>query len=205
MIAASIGLDRFLVWRLPLARATALLPPGPPPVADGDHAWLLFAAARLERLRVGGCPLPPTQVAGWLIPCALGGGAIGNAFLAGFSDRRLPAWGMGRLGIPRTRRIAIDHTEHRLDVAGEVAAEIGAERTVSGLEWFARDRCGLVPAAAGWRYLPLRKRSWAWRTRAVSLRADFADSCSAEPLCAIDCSDDEAIWGLPRRLELSGK
>lgn len=205
MIAARIGLDRFLVWRLPLATAVTLLPSGPPPVADGDHAWLLFAAARLERLRVAGCPLPRTQVAAWLIPCTLVDGAIGNAFLAGFSDRRLPAWAMGRLGIPRTRCVTIDHRDHRLEVAGEVAAEIGPDQPVPGLDWFTRDRCGLVPSTAGWRHLPLTKRSWAWRTRRCAIRAGFADSCGAEPLCAIDCSDDEAVWGLPRRLTPSGR
>lgn len=198
MIAARIGLDRFLVWRLPLAKAIALLPPGPPPVAEDGHAWLLFAAARLERLRVAGCPLPATQVAAWLIPCTLANGAIGNAFLAGFSDRRLPAWTMGRLGIPRTRRVAIAHDEHRLEVAGEAAAEIGADQAVPGLEWFARDRCGLVPGTSRWRRLPLTKRSWAWRARQAVLRADFADSRGAEPLCAIDCSGDDAVWSLPR-------
>ncbi len=201
MIAARIGHDQFLVWRLPLAQARALLPSVAEPVISEGHAWLLFAIARLEHTRVLGWPVPGTRsVAGWLIPCHAPGGGIGNLFLNAFSDDRGVLLAYRALGLRQVLHARLRVTREQV-VAPGVRAHLGDPSATPSLSWFATDRCGLIVRdVSGERVarLPLVKRGWHWQPRRMSVEAAFAAAHGATPVAAIDCSHDLAIWGRER-------
>lgn len=198
-IGARIGLDRFLAWRIPLEVACTFLPAGSKitPVQNNGEAWLLFAAARLDRVRCAGVTLRHRpQVAGWLIPCHIAGNRIGNWFISAHSDDLLTVMAMRALGLA-AQRCRIHHARTHLHAVGQASAVIGELMPVPDLDWFTADRCGVI---AGWRSilrLPLAKRSWAWQTFAGQLHSPFATRLHGRPVGVIDCSDDLALWGLP--------
>ena len=195
VIGAQIGLDRFLAWRIPLAVATVHVPPkiDVEPVHSQGEAWLLFAAARLERLRLGGMTLRhKPQIAGWLIPCRIPGGRIGNWFLSAYSDDPLTVLAMRGIGLEASR-CRIHHTATHIHAVGEVTAVVGRPIVVPELAWFTEDRCGLFPRWGGVLCLPLAKRRWAWQVHAGELQAPLATRMQGRPVGVIDCSHDLAL------------
>ena len=205
MIAARIGSDHFLVWRLTLTHATRLLPPTARPLISDGQAWLLFAIAELEKVRVSGVPVPGRRrVAAWLIPCHTTSGGLGNFFLQAMSTDPLVVLAYRVLGMREVRHAPLQVSPRSICAPG-VRATLGATCDVPELAWFALDRCGLIarpsnrppdrhPSIAR---LPLVKRSWHWQPRMMTVEAPFAASLGAEPVAAIDCSYDVALWGAP--------
>jgi hypothetical protein len=197
MITARIGYDHFLVWRLPLARATHLLPPTAEPLIHDGHAWLLFAIAELKHTRVYGLPLIGSRkVAGWLIPCRTDGRNIGNFFLQALSNDPLIALAYHIMGMRSVRHTPLRVDQHSIRTTG-VRATLGEPCQLPELAWFTLDRCGLIARHSSIARLPLVKRGWHWQTRTMTVDAPFATSLDALPLAAIDCSNDLALWGAP--------
>ncbi len=199
MIAAGIGHDRFLVWRVPYERIVQLLPSqtGLQPLHHAGEGWLLFAVAQLECLRIAGIIWRyRPQVAAWLVPCRHQG-RIGNYFLSAASDDALTVLAMRGLGLP-AQHARIRHTAKRILIPGQVAACVGPAGPLPDLTWFAQDRCGFLGGRTGVRRLPLAKQQWTWRTHAGDLHAPFAQHLQGRPVGIIDCSHDLATWGRPR-------
>lgn len=199
MIAARIGHDHFLVWRLPLDRAQALVPIGARPVHCNGQAWLLFAIAELKQTRVRGLPVPGRRtVAGWLIPCEAPEGGVGNLFLQAYSDDPLVVIAYRVLGLHRAQHAPLSVDDRDIRAPG-VRATLGEKGHAPDLAWFAADRCGLLARGDAVVRLPLAKRGWHWQVRTMTVEAPFAANLGAVPVAAIDCSQDLALWGMPRR------
>jgi hypothetical protein len=194
MIQARIGADLFIAWRL---RSEPTLPVGLEPVREGGGPWLLFACARLRRLRVLGVPAPGHRhVAAWLMPCQLGGGLIGNLFLSACSDDPLVVAAYRALGLRDATLARLRVESGRLAAPG-LRAMVGGPLAVSDLAWFQRDRCGIINRSGVPHRLPLAKRGWRHAVRSVHITTGPAD---ADPVGVLDCSDDLAHWGSPRPL-----
>lgn len=195
MIAAHIGTDHFLVWRLPLTHATRLLPPTANPLISDGQAWLLFAIAELKRVRVLGVPvLGRRRVAGWLIPCHTTSGELGNMFLQALSTDPLVVLAYRALGMREVRHTPLQISQCAIRAPG-VRAILGDPCSVPELAWFAHDRCGLIARHTTIVRLPLAKRGWHWQPRTMTVDAPFAARLGAQPVAAIDCSHDLALWG----------
>lgn len=194
MIAARIGADHFIAWRL---RAAPPLPHGLEAVRDGGGPWLLFACASLQRVRLGGLAWPGRcRVAAWLVPCHLPDGGVGNLFQAAYSDAPAVIAAYRLLGMRSASlaRLRVDAT----GISGPgVRARLGAPLAVPDLAWFAADRCGLIATRHGVRRLPLAKRGWQHRGRAVAVDCPALAGGAATAVAALDCSADLACWGMP--------
>lgn len=191
MIAARIGYDHFLVWRLPKATAEDLLP-DLTPVTEGGSAFLLFAAAEFQVWRWHGLPgLGTLKVAGWLIPCHFvhrGSHHIGNAFLHRYLDHSL-------FPLPGPR-IRVNGTG--LQVSGIAQGQRREGPPPMGLDWFTLDRCGLLHRASGWNLWPIAKRDWSWQAHAAEVQAPWADALEARPVGMITVARTMARWSRPK-------
>jgi hypothetical protein len=197
VIAARIGDDHFLVWRIAEERAAALVP-GLPPLITGGGAWLLCAVAEFRSWRLFGWPGPGRlRTAAWLVPCTLPDGSIGNAFVRRYVDHALIPRGSVLAGWNQTAiRIASDH----VSIAGQAAASAGERSSMSSLAWFDADRCGLLAGPRGWSRWPIAKRSWSWSFRLAALHSAVALQWGGRSVGMITVSPTVARWGTPSGL-----
>jgi hypothetical protein len=194
MIAARIGCDHFLVWRMSEARAAALVP-GLTPLMGDQGAWLLCAAAEFTAWRLFGLPgLGRLRTAAWLVPCTLDDGSIGNAFVQRFFDHALAPRGWAFAGWTQT---AIRISTDRVTIGGQATACAGATVAASGLAWFDADRCGLLYGPRGWSRWPIAKRDWSWSFRQADMRSSVAMEWGAQPVGLITVRHTLARWGHP--------
>lgn len=197
MIAARIGHDHFVVWRIPEAQAAALVPGLSPVVSDG-WAWLLCAAAEFRSWRVLGLPgLGCLRTAAWLVPCVLADGSIGNAFVRRYIDH---AWSPHGWSFAGWRHAAIRISADELQVSGQVSAHVGRAAPAEALAWFDADRCGLLRQTSGWSRWPIAKRDWQWSFRTAEIRSVVAERWHAQPCGMITVHRTVAVWGTPTAL-----
>jgi len=194
VIAARIGHDHFVVWRIREAQAAALVP-GLTPVASDGWAWLLCAAAefrswRLLRLPGIGC----LRTAAWLVPCTFTDGRIGNAFVGRFVDH---AWLPHGGEFSGWRQANIRLSADEIHISGQVSAQARGLVPTEALAWFDADRCGLIREAAGWSYWPIAKCDWRWSFRAAAIRSAVAERWQAQPFGMITVHRTVAVWGAP--------
>jgi hypothetical protein len=190
MIAAAIGHDHFLIWRLSPETARALVP-GLDPWIENGHAFLLFAAAEFRIWRFWGLPgLGRLHVASWLVPCRIDSERIGNAFIRRYFNHPLLP-----IGGPR-----IQLWDDGLAVHGVASGCRTPGAAPDGLAWFGRDRCGLVGFHGAWQRWPIAKTDWTWTVHAASVKSSWAEELGAQPLGMISVVSTNAKWARPRPL-----
>lgn len=194
MIAARIGHDHFLVWRMEERRAAALVPGLRPVVGEGT-AWLLCAAAEFAPWRLFGLPgCGRLRTAAWLVPCALPDGRIGNAFVRRFVDHPLVPRGWSFAGWSHA---GIRISDDSVAIANQATASAGEPSSAVGLKWFDADRCGLLPGRNGWSHWPIAKRDWRWSFRSAAMRSPVANAWGAQACGIITVHRTLAVWGAP--------
>ena len=123
VIAADIGHDHFLVWRIDKSQAAALVTGLRAFVSEGN-AWLLSAAAEFLGWRLSGFPgIGCLRTAAWLVPCVLSNGRVGNAFVSRFIDHALLPHGWSLAGRNHTN---IRLTAVLVTIGGQASAKAGA-------------------------------------------------------------------------------
>lgn len=197
MIAARIGHDHFVVWRIPEAQAAALVP-GLAPVVSGGWAWLVCAVAEFRSWRLYGFPgIGCLRTAAWLVPCVLADGRIGNAFVSRFVDH---AWLPHGWSIGGWRHANIRISADDLLIGGQVSAHANGAAPADALAWFDADRCGLLRQVSGWSRWPIAKCDWGWSFRAAEIRSAVAKRWHAQPFGVITVNRTVAVWGMPTAL-----
>jgi hypothetical protein len=194
VIAADIGHDHFLVWRIDKSQAAALVSGLQPFVSEGS-AWLLCAAAEFRVWRLLGFPgIGSLRTAAWLIPCVLADGRIGNAFVSRFVDHAWFPHGWTFVGWNHTNiRIAAD----RVTIGGQASAKAGGFADAHQLSWFDSDRCGLISKRGGWSRWPIVKQDWRWSFRMAHMHSPVAHEWGAQAVGMITVNRTLALWGRP--------
>ncbi len=213
MIAARVGVDAFLVWSVPYARARSLVPGPLVPTRFEDRGWIACAAVELTRVRACGLPVPAAfSVAAWVAVVDLDAGRRGNYFLRAFSESRL-VWSALSVAMatPVTRRaVHLGRNDCSMQVSIDGDLEATLDRTVSVSDadslrldaLFARNRSGIGRGRRGIYESSVTKDHWRMIPHPVRVdRAPFADENQGRLEFAFDASEDRARWAWPRRID----
>ena len=208
MISAHLREDIFVVWSVDHAALQARCR-GARVTAFEGRGWLVFAAVRMERIRIGGWPLPfPAAVAAVMAVCDLRSGRRGNLALTGWTGNHLVRLADQLHGGVITAGCVRFHQQAgglAVTIDGKVDLTLDRSRALSVDDQrrldhlFAGNRSGIWRRDGRIVELPLWKRAWPQRGHpAVVRRADFLAGWDARLEFAFDASQARSCWLRPR-------
>ncbi len=210
MISACLREDVFVVWSVEHAALQARCAPARA-TRCADRGWLVFAAVRMERIRVGGWPLPgPAAVAALMAICDLPHGRRGNLALAGWTGNQLVRLADRRHGgVMAAGSVRFHQQGAELAVTIDRVADLAIDRARALPEedqgrldrLFAGNRSGIWRRDGQLSEMRLWKDAWPQRGHPVTVRrADFLAGWDARLEFAFDASHARGCWLPPRRV-----